>query len=311
MAGVMDTFQSSPDNFCSIGFMKTVNGVVQGWAEPDTLKMNILQQPNEPISNEVIHTLHSPLQMPYYRRIYELSNAFFRQRSSLVFPREVLDICFIYVGTPEHLNTISDIMTTKQIQRMSKKDWRLKCVLVGDSCAGKTSLFISYVGAYFPQCYCPQTAPDHVANIMLFGQLMSLHLHDTNGQADYDGLRPFSYSGTDVFLICVPTHCGGQSSKWKDEIRQIQPDAPIILVGTQTDFRDDIVNGTKTHLSDNDTIVQREDGVAMADLIGARCYVECSALTTVGVRNVFEVAIESALKSDIFEHDGSRCCVII
>lgn len=68
---------------------------------------------------------------------------------------------------------------------------------------------------------------------------------DTAGQEDYDRLRPLSYPGTDVFLVCYsiinPSSLNNLKNKWLDEIKYHCGDnATIVLVGTKQDARDDI-----------------------------------------------------------------------
>jgi Ras-related C3 botulinum toxin substrate 1 len=50
---------------------------------------------------------------------------------------------------------------------------------------------------------------------------------------------------TDVFLVCYsvvsPTSFENVQAKWIPELRHHAPNAPVILVGTKTDLRDDPV----------------------------------------------------------------------
>jgi Ras-related C3 botulinum toxin substrate 1 len=82
-------------------------------------------------------------------------------------------------------------------------------------------------------------------NVMVDGKQINLGLWDTAGQEDYDRLRPLSYPMTDVFLVCFsvvsPTSYENVSAKWIPELRHHAPNAPIILVGTKTDLREDPV----------------------------------------------------------------------
>jgi Ras family protein A len=69
---------------------------------------------------------------------------------------------------------------------------------------------------------------------------------------------------------------------------------PIILVACKKDLRDD----PKT-IQDlarmNQRPVSRQEGLAVAQKIGAQGYVECSAKSGDGVREVFQTATRAAL----------------
>lgn len=54
-------------------------------------------------------------------------------------------------------------------------------------------------------------------------------------QEDYDRLRPLSYPGTDICLVCFAvnsqTSFENVRNKWWPEIRHFCPDVPVLLVG--------------------------------------------------------------------------------
>lgn len=106
---------------------------------------------------------------------------------------------------------------------------------------------------------------------------VSLGLWDTAGQEDYDRLRPLSYPQTDVFLICFsvtsPSSFENVTSKWYPEIKHHCPDAPMILVGTKIDLRDD--RETLTALAEQGlSAIKREQGQKLANKVDMRsCFV--------------------------------------
>lgn len=121
------------------------------------------------------------------------------------------------------------------------------------------------------------------------GIQVSLGLWDTAGQEDYDRLRPLSYPQTDVFLICFsvasPSSFENVTSKWYPEIKHHCPDAPLILVGTKIDLRED--RETLSALSEQGlSPLKREQGQKLANKVRAVKYMECSALTQRGLKQV-------------------------
>jgi Ras family protein A len=50
--------------------------------------------------------------------------------------------------------------------------------------------------------YAPTVFENYVADVSIAGHRFELALYDTAGQEDYDRLRPLSYTGAHVFLIC-------------------------------------------------------------------------------------------------------------
>lgn len=130
------------------------------------------------------------------------------------------------------------------------------------------------------------------------GEVVSIGLWDTAGQDDYDRIRPLSYPMTDVFLMCYsipePASFENVYTKWYPELLHHAPDVPRILVGTKLDLRDsaDIQTALKRR---NEHVTTEPEGRTMAKKIGAVKYMECSAMTSQGLKAVFDEAIHIAL----------------
>ncbi|KAI5937403.1 Transforming protein RhoA [Manis javanica] len=152
----------------------------------------------------------------------------------------------------------------------------------------------------FPEVYVPTVFENYVADIEVDGKQVELALWDTAGQEDYDRLRPLSYPDTDVILMCFsidsPDSLENIPEKWTPEVKHFCPNVPIILVGNKKDLRND--EHTRRELAKmKQEPVKPEEGRDMANRIGAFGYMECSAKTKDGVREVFEMATRAALQA--------------
>ncbi|KAI4824209.1 hypothetical protein KUCAC02_012738 [Chaenocephalus aceratus] len=103
---------------------------------------------------------------------------------------------------------------------------------------------------------------------MIGGEPYTLGLFDTAGQEDYDRVSPSSFENV--------------KEKWVPEITHHCPKTPFLLVGTQIDLRDDPSTAVK--------------------------YVECSALTQRGLKNVFDEAILAALEPPETQRKRNAVC---
>lgn len=187
---------------------------------------------------------------------------------------------------------------------------RKKLVIVGDGACGKTCLLIVFSKDQFPEVYVPTVFENYVADIEVDSKQVELALWDTAGQEDYDRLRPLSYPDTDVILMCFsidsPDSLENIPEKWTPEVRHFCPSVPIILVGNKKDLRND--TSTIRELGKmKQSPVTTDEGNAMADKIGAYGYMECSARTKDGVREVFELATKAALQTKKHKKKGGGC----
>jgi Ras-related C3 botulinum toxin substrate 1 len=174
----------------------------------------------------------------------------------------------------------------------------IKLCVVGDGTVGKTCMLVSYANDKFPVDYVPTIFENYVVDVTVGKKKIALGLWDTAGQEDFDRLRPLSYPGTGVFLICFsvvnPTSFKNVETKWAKEIKHYNPTTPIILVGTKSDLREDedILNQLRNKEMKP---VEESDAQSLAKRMGAVKYMECSALRRDGLKDVFDQAIISVL----------------
>jgi len=186
----------------------------------------------------------------------------------------------------------------------------IKCVVVGDGTVGKTCMLISYTTDSFPGEYVPTVFDNYTASLVVDSVSVNLGLWDTAGQEDYDRLRPLSYPQTDVFLICFsvvsPSSFENVTTKWCPEIKHHCPDTPILLIGTKIDLRDD-KEVTAQLSSQGLSIVKREQGIKMCSKIRGVKYLECSALTQRGLKQVFDEAVRAVLMPQPSSQPRRKC----
>ncbi|THX57901.1 ras family protein [Aureobasidium pullulans] len=213
---------------------------------------------------------------------------------------------------------------------------RRKLVIVGDGACGKTCLLmalslrfvfpapaLSVVARRVPSpshsppvpmperdkaapniVYVPTVFENYVADVEVDGKHVELALWDTAGQEDYDRLRPLSYPDSHVILICFAVDS-------PDSLDNVQEKGlPIILVGCKKDLRHDQKTIEELHKT-SQTPVTEEQARQVKDKIGAKEYIECSAKTNEGVREVFEHATRAALTSRKERSSSRKKCLIL
>ncbi|EZF32517.1 GTP-binding protein rhoA, partial [Trichophyton interdigitale H6] len=194
----------------------------------------------------------------------------------------------------------SQISPSTQQKAAPMAEIRRKLVIVGDGACGKTCLLIVFSKGTFPEVYVPTVFENYVADVEVDGKHVELALWDTAGQEDYDRLRPLSYPDSHVILICFaidsPDSLDNVQEKWISEVLHFCSGHPIILVGCKKDLRHDQRTIEELHKTSQKPVTP-EQGEEVRKKIGAYKYLECSARTNEGVREVFESATRAALLS--------------
>lgn len=127
--------------------------------------------------------------------------------------------------------------------------------------------------------------------------------------------RPILFSHTDVFIVCFSVVCPSSFSdvihRWIPEIRQSCPTVPVLLVGNKADLLTDESTIKKLETERQKPVTAKE-AKRLARRIGAQAYVECSALTRQGIRDVFETAARIAVCKHLATNKKShiKCRII-
>ena len=161
----------------------------------------------------------------------------------------------------------------------------------------------------FPLC----RSENYVADLYVDSKPIELSLWDTAGVEDYDRQRPLSYPDTDVALLCFsvdnPASFENVPLRWAPEIERYCPRIPKILVGTKLDLRDNkkVIERLKQR---NKAPITQQQGKAMQKKLGAVTYMECSALTQVGLKDMFAEAVRIALSPEPVKKKNKGCTLL-
>ena len=131
---------------------------------------------------------------------------------------------------------------------------------------------------------------------------MCISLWDASYGCDTDFLRTLRYHNAEGSIICFsigePESLDNVREKWMPEVAHFMPKhSPVVLVGCKSDLRDDAVSMENLRQR-GESAVSREQGAAMAELIQAKMYFECSALTGEGIRELFLHATQSVKSAE-------------
>ncbi|XP_033732154.1 rho-related protein racA-like [Pecten maximus] len=169
---------------------------------------------------------------------------------------------------------------------------KIKLVAVGDQVVGKTCLFISYTSNILPEENIPALFDTYVTAVLVGGIWIDVELNDTHG---FDGedyryhLR--SLCDADVVLICFSVEnresFANVRGKWIEFLRRICTFTPFVLVACQIDLRYKSVSDVVTY----------EEGLRLANDLRIP-YIETSAITQQGLRDVVDTAVREALNSE-------------
>lgn len=192
------------------------------------------------------------------------------------------------------LSSIPSFEQTKKCTDMA--DCHLKVVVVGDGGVGKTCLLKSYIQREFPTEDIPSVFENYTTKIEgPKNKVIELALWDTASQEEFNRLRPLSYSGVDIVMVCYAVDNSQSLANVKDiwfpEVKHFCPDIPIMLIGMKSDLNVRNFN-FKTN---NKEMVNVEMAETTGKKLGAFVHIQCSSKNKTNVDEVFNIALNAGL----------------
>lgn len=182
-----------------------------------------------------------------------------------------------------------------------QKKNEIKCVVIGDAAVGKTCMLISYTTNQFPSEYTPTVFDNYTTKVTVDGKVFLFHLWDTAGSEHFDLLRPLSYTGTNVFVICYAivdrTSYINVKDKWVRDLKEKAGHIPFLIAATKADLRD---------VGEKKDLITAKEGQDLAKDVGAKYFIECSSITQAGLKECFNQAITIALSGRADEEEVAR-----
>jgi len=169
---------------------------------------------------------------------------------------------------------------------MADKIHAIKLILVGPTYVGKTCLLEAYTSDEpVAMDGAPTQGPafrDKVLDLM--GDQVKLLIWDTAGQERFQAMQANYYRNARIAFACFDKERIGEASKWVQNVREVEPDCPIWLVGTKSDLLS----------SESERREFMEMGRNERDKCEAVDFYLTSAVTREGVDELFKSAAFSA-----------------
>lgn len=194
-----------------------------------------------------------------------------------------------------------------------------RITITGDPESGKSYLISRYINDYgtnhtispyiSTRTYVPTICVDFYSTIVVINviQPVKLQIWDTSGKEKYKIVTRCYYRDADIIMITFDL--ASQESfynvpKWYNEIRAVNKEAKICMIGCKDDLH---------------SVVSNDDAYTLSKGLNIPFY-KCSALDPSSVKHVFETVINSKLQMNLKDliqvHNSDlplppKCCEIL
>lgn len=117
----------------------------------------------------------------------------------------------------------------------------VKCVIVGDTDVGKTSLSLRFIHGHAPAAVSPTVGGSFLQKAMeLRGERIVLQLWDTAGQERFRSMAPLYYRGARAAMLVFDVareDSWRRVREWKEDVREhAEPGVALLAVGNKGDL---------------------------------------------------------------------------
>ncbi|MFX1453379.1 MAG: GTP-binding protein [Promethearchaeota archaeon] len=166
--------------------------------------------------------------------------------------------------------------------------YRCKLILFGNPAVGKTSIIDRYVNNKFEEEYISTLGYNvFEKSIEINDNTVSFMIFDIGGQEKFEELRKKYAAGAKAaFLVYSVTDRNSFENiiDWHKDLERMTDNATFILIGNKVDL-------------ENSRQVQKNEGVDLAEKIGANQFFETSAKTNQEIDNAFHGLAKMYLKN--------------
>lgn len=180
--------------------------------------------------------------------------------------------------------------------RYVSPDYVINCAFIGDAGIGKTSL-MKLLGERISSAEQNSLFDRYVAQITSReGEQVHVSYWDVSSSDEHSRMRSLTYRMNHIFFLCFSTvdrHSFENAKlQWFPEVDLIVPEAPVYLIGTQTDLRDKILAENPK----SSQIVTAEEAELLCSSLGGIQYLETSVNSNSSLVRVMKQVASAMLR---------------